>query len=51
MANNIIPVIKVSGIVALIIFAYVIAMFGTAHLVAISNPDHPLAKAWIALGF
>lgn len=49
--NGAIPVLKISGTVALIIFLYTVVMFGTLHLVAISNPDSKFAKAWIALGF
>lgn len=46
-----IPVLKISGTVALIVFLYVTILFGTLHLVAISYPDSKLAKAWVALGF
>lgn len=48
---NGIPVLKISGTVALIIFLYVVILFGTLHLVAISFPDSKLSKAWVALGF
>lgn len=46
-----IPVLKISGTVALIIFLYVTILFGTLHLVALSYPDAKWAKSWIALGF
>lgn len=49
--NGAIPVLKISGTVALIIFLYVVVMFGTLHLLALSKPDSQLAKAWIVLGF
>lgn len=49
--NGAIPVLKVSGTVALIIFLYVVVLFGTLHLVALSYPDSKLAKAWVLLGF
>jgi hypothetical protein len=49
--NGAIPVLKISGTVALIIFLYVTVLFGTLHLVALSFPDSKLAKAWVLLGF
>ena len=49
--NGAIPVLKVSGTVAIMIALYVIVIFGTLHLVALSYPDSKLAKAWILLGF
>lgn len=49
--NGAIPVLKVSGTVALIVFLYVLIMFGTLHLVAISKPNSKWSHAWIALGF
>lgn len=49
--NGAIPVLKVSGTVALILFLYVVVLFGTLHLVALSYPDSKLAKAWVLLGF
>jgi len=49
--NGAIPVLKISGTVALVIFLYVTILFGTLHLVALSYPNSKFAKAWIALGF
>lgn len=49
--NGAIPVLKISGTVALIIFLYVTILFGTLHLVALSYPNSKLAKAWVLLGF
>lgn len=51
IVNGSIPVLKISGTVALIIFLYVTVLFGTLHLVALSKPDSKLAKAWVLLGF
>ncbi len=51
MADGAIPVMKISGTVALIIFLYVVVIFGTLHLLALSKPDSKWAKAWILLGF
>jgi hypothetical protein len=31
--------------------AVVVAVFGTAHLLALSSPDSRLGRAYIALGF
>jgi hypothetical protein len=49
--NGAIPVLKISGTVALIIFLYVVVLFGTLHLVALSKPDSKWSKAWVLLGF
>lgn len=49
--NGAIPVLKISGTVALIIFLYTVVLFGSAHLLAISKPQSKLAQAWILLGF
>lgn len=46
-----IPVLKISGTVALIVFLYVVVIFGTLHLLALSKPDSKFAKAWVLLGF
>lgn len=39
-----------SAVYALMTFALVVALFGTAHLLAISS-DSRLARAWVGLGF
>jgi len=46
-----IPVLKISGTVALIILLYTVVLFGTAHLLALSKPQSKLSQAWILLGF
>lgn len=51
MADGAIPVIKVSGTVAIMVTLYVIVVFGSLHLLAISKPQSKWAQAWIALGF
>lgn len=43
--------VKVSGANAIIVTLYVIAIFGTLHLLAISKPDSKLSRAWLGLGF
>jgi len=45
------PVLRVSGVFAIVVALYVIAFFGSMHLLAISKPDSKLAQAWIGLGF
>lgn len=49
--NGAIPVLKISGVFALVIFLYVTVLFGAAHLAALSYPDNKLSKAWVLLGF
>lgn len=49
--NGAIPVLKISGTVAIIIFLYVVVIFGTLHLLALSKPESKLAQSWILLGF
>jgi archaellum component FlaG (FlaF/FlaG flagellin family) len=46
-----IPVFKVSGTHALMVFLIVTVLFGAAHLAALSYPDSKLSKAWVLLGF
>ena len=41
----------ISGITAVILFLYVVAIFGATHLLAASFPDSRLSKAYIGLGF
>ena len=43
--------LKVSGIQGVIIFLFVVATFGSLHMLAASKPDTKLSKMWIALGF
>lgn len=51
MADSVIPAFRIGGTHALVIFLYVVAIFGTLHLFAISFPQSKLARMWIALGF
>lgn len=45
------PNLKVSGAAAIVTGLYVVAIFGTLHLVAISHPNSRFGRAWLALGF
>jgi len=49
--NGAIPVLKISGTVALVIFLYTVVLFGTLHLVSLAHPESKWSKAWILLGF
>jgi hypothetical protein len=49
--NGAIPVLKVSGTVALVVFLYVVVLFGSLHLWALAKPNSKLAQAWTLLGF
>jgi hypothetical protein len=51
MAQTPIPVLKISGTFALVIFLYVTVIFGALHLLAISKPNNKFFKAWLGLGF
>ena len=53
MATGIsVPVLRVSGVFALIVCLYVVAIFGSLHLLALSKPQSKTAQAWLgALGF
>lgn len=44
------PHVHISPVHMLAFFAVCIALFGTAHLLAISN-DNRASRAWISLGF
>lgn len=46
-----IPTLRVSGAAAIVTALYVVAIFGTLHLVAISHPNSRFGRAWLALGF
>lgn len=45
------PHFHVSGLHALVVFLYVVAVFGSLHLTALSMPGNGLSQAWLALGF
>lgn len=52
MATQIpIPVMRVSGAFAFLVFLYVFVAFGALHLLAISKPDWTLSKVVLGLGF
>lgn len=51
MANIPVPVLRINGVSAVVVFLYVVAIFGSLHLLAISKPDSKLAKAWLSLNF
>lgn len=42
---------KVNGIQGLVVFLFVLATFGSLHLLAASMPDSKFAKIWFGLGF
>ena len=46
-----IPVMRVSGAFAFIVFLYVVVVFGSLHLLAISKPDWTISKVILGLGF
>lgn len=46
-----VPVFRISGASGIVVFLYCVAMFGAIHLLATSKPNHPLSRAWLALGF
>jgi hypothetical protein len=45
------PHFHVSGTHATIVFLFVVAVFGSLHLLAASMPHNQVSQAWIALGF
>lgn len=51
MANVPVPVFRVNGTNAFVVFLYVFVMFGALHLLAISKPSNKVAQAYLALGF
>lgn len=51
MANVPVPVFRVNGTSAIVVFLYVAATFGALHLLAISKPNNRVSQAWLALGF
>ena len=52
MATTIpIPAFKIGGLQAAVLFLYVVAIFGSLHLLAISHPEWRWSKAWLGLGF
>jgi len=52
MATTIpIPAFKLGGMQAMVLFLYVVVMFGALHLLAISHPEWRFSKWWLGLGF
>ena len=51
MANVPVPVFRISGAGGIVVALYVVAVFGSLHLLAISRPTNKVAKAWLGLGF
>jgi len=45
------PHVHLSGINGLVTFLFVVAAFGAAHLIAASQPDARVSRAWVSLGF
>ena len=42
---------KVNGMQGVIVFLFVVATFGSLHLLAASFPDSKISHAWRGLGF
>lgn len=51
MANGVPPHVHISAVGLAASTAAVVAVFGTAHLLALSSPDSRIGRAFIALGF
>lgn len=45
------PHVHISPVHMLAFFAVCVALFGTAHLLAVSAGDNRASRAWLALGF
>lgn len=45
------PSFHLSGMQGVCIFLFVVATFGSLHLLCASAPDNRFAKAWLGLGF
>lgn len=43
--------LKVSGMQGVIVFLFVVATFGSLHLLAASKPDAKISRIWTGLGF
>ncbi len=42
---------KLNGLQGVVIFLFVVATFGSMHLLAASLPESKFAKIWFGLGF
>ena len=42
---------KVNGLQGVIVFLFIVAAFGSMHLLAASLPESTFAKIWFGLGF
>lgn len=51
MADIRVPVFRINGTNAFVVFLYIVAVFGALHLLAISAPNNRLAQAWLGLNF
>lgn len=45
------PHVHLSGMTGLLLVLFIIAAFGSMHLLAASAPDNKFARGWLALGF
>ena len=45
------PHFHLSGMEGVILFLYIVAVFGALHLAACSFPDNSLSRAWRGAGF
>lgn len=45
------PNLRIGGMSGVVLFLYVVAIFGALHLLAQSAPDNVISKSWRALGF
>jgi len=45
------PHFHISGIHGVVIFLFVVAVFGALHLAAAAHPDNAVSQGWTALGF
>lgn len=43
--------LKVNGMQGLVIFLFIVAMFGSMHLLAASMPESKFSQIWFGLGF
>lgn len=50
MANVPVPVFRISGAGGIVVALYVVAVFGSLHLLAISKPDNSWSQAYLGLG-
>lgn len=51
MKGNTVPHFHLSGANAVVLFLYIVAVFGGLHMVAASFPESQFSRAWLKLGF